>query len=395
MYKGLYVYAWDLADEGLDEALGRIRASGVNTLTLATSYHAGKFLRPHGRADRVYFPVDGTVYFRARPDRYGRIQPLVNPLVETFDGLAELARAAPDLERVGWTVCLHNTPLGERHPEYTVRNAFGDAYPYSLCPAHPEVRSYVVNLCSDLVDRYELSGLVLETPGWLPFDHGYHHEFAMLPLDRWAKTLLALDFADATRHAAKAADIDADRLRAKAREMLERYFAADFAVPEAMAREWWLADIIGDPDWVAFLDWRCRLVAELVTQVRAALPPVTRLAVIPTVQRPSAAAWLEGSDLARLAAAADVLELPAYQASAEEVLIDAWDVRRRIGDARPLHAILRPSFPDLGNGAETVAAARRLREEIGITGIAFYNYGHMRLAGLERVRAALEALEAA
>jgi hypothetical protein len=53
---------------------------------------------------------------------------------------------------------------------------------------------------------------------------------------------------------------------------------------------------------------------------------------------------------------------------------------------------LRPGHPDLANGAETVAAARRLKE-IGLAGLAFYNYGHLRLAGLEHARAALEVLE--
>jgi len=391
MYRGLYVYAWDLADEGLDEVLPRVRDAGLNTLTLAASYHAGKFLRPHGRSGKVFFPRDGTVYFKARPERYGHVKPLVNPLVEDFDALAELEREAPDLERVAWVVCCHNTPLGERHPELTSRNAFGDSYPYSLCPAHPAVRDYVVNLCADLVDRYDLAGLALETPGWLPYDHGFHHEFAMVPLDRFAKTLLALCFADATRHAAAAVGIHADRLQARTREILERYLASDLAVPPAMATEWWLAEIIGDPEWVAFLHWRCRVVAELVAAVKAALPAPTRVAVIPTVQRPSAAAWAEGSDLGMLARAADALEIPAYHPSAAEVGLDAWDVRRRAGDDAKLHFILRPSFPDLGNGAETAAAVRAL-QPIGPAGLAFYNYGHIRLKSLEHVKAALAGL---
>ena len=45
----------------------RFRALGLNTVTLAGSYHAGKFLRPHGTAGKVYFPEDGTVYFRTDP----------------------------------------------------------------------------------------------------------------------------------------------------------------------------------------------------------------------------------------------------------------------------------------------------------------------------------------
>jgi hypothetical protein len=391
-YKGLYTYAWDLADEGLDTVLPRIRDAGLNTVTLAASYHAGKFLRPHGQSGKVYFPKDGTVYFRARPERYGHIKPIVNPLVDELDALSQLEKSAPDLDRVAWVVCCHNSALGERHPEHVSRNAFGDPYLYSLCPAHPAVRDYVVNLVGDLVDRYPLAGVALETPGWLPYDHGYHHEFAMLPLDRWAKTLLALCFAETTRRAAKAVDIDADRLQAKARELLERYFAADLAVPEAMAAEWWLADLVGDPEWAAFLNWRCRVVADLVAAVRSVMPATTWLAVIPTVRRPTAASWMEGSDLAMLAKACDALEIPAYQASAEEVRIDAFDVRRRAGDDARLHFILRPSFPDLANGVETALAARHLKEA-GAGGIAFYNYGHIRLSSLGHIKAALAALE--
>jgi hypothetical protein len=290
-------------------------------------------------------------------------------------------------------VCCHNTPLGEQHPDFVSRNAFGDPYVYSLCPAHPAVRDYVVNLCADLSHGYDLAAVVLETPGWLPYDHGFHHEFAMVPLDSWTKTLLALCFSDATRRAAKAAGIDADRLQARTRETLERYLAADFAVPPATACEWWQAEIIGDPEWAAFLHWRCRVVADLVAAVKAVLPAGTGLAVIPTVQRPSAACWLEGSDLGLLATAADALEIPAYQASAEEVYVDAWDIRRRAGDDAALNFILRPGHPDLADGAETTAAALRLRT-IGMAGIAFYNYGHLRLAGLRHVKAALAALDA-
>jgi hypothetical protein len=391
-YRGLYAYAWDLADEGLETVLGRIRPTGINTITLAASYHAGKFVRPHGVGGKVYFPKDGTVYFRARPERYGQIKPLVNPLVADFDALAELEKQAPDLDRVAWVVCCHNTALGELHPELTSRNAFGDVYPYSLCPAHPAVRDYVVNLSADLADRHELAGVALETPGWLPYDHGFHHEFALLPLDRYAKTLLALCFADSTRHAAHAADIDADRLQAKTRALLERWFAADLAVPDQLATEWWLAEIVGDPEFAAFLHWRCRVVADLVAAVKAALPATTKLAAIPTVQRPPAAAWLEGSDFSLLAAAADALEVPAYQPSAEEAFLSAWQVRERAGADATLNFILRPGFPDLANGAETVATALRL-QEVGMTGLAFYNYGHLRLASLEHIKAALAALD--
>jgi hypothetical protein len=67
-------------------------------------------------------------------------------------------------------------------------------------------------------------------------------------------------------------------------------------------------------------------------------------------------------------------------------------VRERAGADASLHFILRPGFPDLANGGETVAAALRLKE-VGMAGLAFYNYGHLRLASLDRIKAALAALD--
>ena len=51
-----------------------MKGLGLNTITLAGGYHAGKFLRPRGTSGKVYFPEDGTVYFRPDPTRYGRDQ---------------------------------------------------------------------------------------------------------------------------------------------------------------------------------------------------------------------------------------------------------------------------------------------------------------------------------
>src|SRR5919199_3546646 len=94
-YRGLYTYAWDLADEGFAAVAERARAAGLTTITLAAAYHAGKFLRPHGVSGKVYFPEDGTVYFRPDPARYGRVKPVPNSLLERLDPSEELAVAGP------------------------------------------------------------------------------------------------------------------------------------------------------------------------------------------------------------------------------------------------------------------------------------------------------------
>ena len=77
----MYCYAWDLAEEGVETVAEQFRNRHINTITLAGSYHAGKFLRPHGVAGKVYFPEDGTAYFRTDSERYGGIKPVENSLL--------------------------------------------------------------------------------------------------------------------------------------------------------------------------------------------------------------------------------------------------------------------------------------------------------------------------
>ncbi|MBW2472061.1 MAG: hypothetical protein JRE18_08290, partial [Deltaproteobacteria bacterium] len=384
--KGIFVYAWDLVDEGFAAVGARLRDAGADTVAMATSYHAGKFIRPHGHSGKVYFPDDGTIYFRHRPERYGRVQPIPHPMLEHVDPLVELAREAPDMALVGWTVCCHNTRLGQAHPELIARNAMGDGLIYSLNPAHPDVRHYIVTLAADLADRYELAALTLETPGWLPYAHGYHHEFALLPLDPWIDFYLGLCFAPATVTAARAAGIDADGLRHRVAARIEAWLGSDVAVGERAA-EWVQADLVGDGELRAFLDWRCRCVADLVAEMRAALPAATALRVIPSVQRPTARCWIEGSDLAMLGAVADHLDVCFYEPSAAAVAADLFDVTQRLGGTAKLGAILRPTHPDLAGGGETAVAATTLKRA-GLQGLSFYNYGHWRLGALDHVKAA-------
>ena len=66
-YRAIYTYAWDLAEAGVPAASNEFRDLGLDTVTIAGSYHAGKFLRPHGINGKVAMLEDGTVYFNADP----------------------------------------------------------------------------------------------------------------------------------------------------------------------------------------------------------------------------------------------------------------------------------------------------------------------------------------
>ncbi len=387
----MFCYGWDLAEAGVGPVAEALKARHINTITLAGSYHAGKFLRPHGTAGKVYFPEDGTAYFRTRPDRYGAIKPIENSLMRDGDILDQCC-ALDGMAVNAWMVLMHNSRLGEAHPDACVQNAFGDRYIYNLCPSSPDARAYAVALCADITDRYPVLGLSLETPGFLPFEHGYHHEFALLRQNSWLNNLLGLCFCEDCMTGARAAGIDADALKARVRAAIEDYFASEVDHPDDMADAFWLAETMTDPDLGAFLRWRCRVVESLIGDIRAAIRADAVLSVIPSVARPTAGAWYEGSDLNGLLGVADRLEVCFYEPGPERIKSDLHDVARRVGGNERLRGILRPGHPDLTDRASVAAAVTALSDG-GIEDISFYNWGHLRPASLDWMGDALAQLE--
>lgn len=386
----LYAYAWDLAGRDTRSTVDEILDLGVDGLSLAASYHAGKFLRPRvSGPGKVYFPEDGTVYFNPQPSRYRAIQPKPH-------SSAAMRQVAYDLASDGrlplsaWAVLFHNTRLGEAHPELTVKNAWGDGYVYAPCPMQPALADYAVDLSNDLARTLPWQSLTLESPGWTPFAHGYHHEFAQVRSNLWLDTMLGLCFCDACQSNARQQGIDAAGLASRIRTRVDGYLAgpADAAADQASA--WLTADLLEDQELAAFIRMRQNYVTQLVARIRSEIPAEVALYIIPTVQRPTAQTWLEGSDLKALAFAADGIEVPFYEPDAGRVVADAVDTVRRVGDASRVRGILRPGVPDLGDGAQTGAALDGLRGQ-GIEHVGFYNYGMLRGGALAGLRGVLKA----
>ncbi len=388
-YQSIFCYAWDLAEKGVPSAAESFRKRNLNAITLATSYHAGKFLRPHGKSGKVYFPEDGTAYFKTNTGVYGAIQPVENSLVGTQDILRECC----DLEEMdvtAWIVLMHNSRLGELHLEDCVSNAFGDRYIYSLCPCSPRTREYAVALCRDVTDNYQVAGISLESPGFLPYEHGYHHEFALVKPNQWLNNLLGLCFCDHCMTQSIAAGIDTAGLKERVADAISACLASDFDYPEDMAGAFWAADLVLDPELSAFMRWRCNPVTSLVAEIRNAVRPDAAVAVIPSVARPTGGAWYEGSDLKSISEVADYLEVCFYEPSVERIKSDLADVARRIGGTEKIRGILRPAHPDLNSRESVMGAVRALREG-GVPEISFYNFGHLRQSSLDWMADALAA----
>jgi len=386
-YKAIYTYAWDLAEAGVPAAVDEFRGLGLDTVTMAGSYHAGKFLRPHGKHGKVYFPEDGTVYFKSDATRYGAIKPVPNSLLTGTDVLSELA--ASNMQVNVWLVLLHNTRLGMAHPDSVVRNALGDPYYYNLCPSAPDARAYAIGLATDVTASYPVSGISVEAPGFTPYSHGYHHEFALMKLNPWLENQLGLCFCDHCIAAAEAAEIDARRLKAQVAGDIAAYLGSDIDYPADMAEAFWRADVVANGELRQYLDFRNDTVTSLVAEIRAAVRKDVSVAVIPSVARPTGGAWYEGSDLAALGRTAGIIEACFYEPSAMRVKADLFDIRRRLrGTDAKLRGILRPSHPDLATKGDFLAAVEALREG-GVDELAFYNWGHLRRANLDWIGEAL------
>ncbi|MDF2372406.1 MAG: hypothetical protein P1V21_16605 [Rhizobiaceae bacterium] len=379
-YKAIYTYAWDLAEAGVPAATKEFLGLGLDTVTLAGSYHAGKFLRPHGKNGKVYFPEDGTVYFHADPSRYGAIKPVANSVLAERDVLSELIEQNEMAVNV-WLVLLHNTRLGMANPNSVVRNAFGDPYYYNLCPSAPEARAYAIGLARDVTQSYQVSGISMEAPGFTPYAHGFHHEFALMKTNPWLENMLGLCFCDHCVAGAEKAGVDARRFKAEVAGDIEAYLDSDIDTPVDMAEAFWRADIAANGDLRRYLDYRSGVVTSLVAEIRASVRPDVHVAVIPSVARPTAGAWYEGSDLNALARTTGIVETCFYEPDAMRVKADLFDIRRRLKGAGKLRGILRPSYPDLSTRAEFMAAIEALRDG-GVDELAFYNWGHLRKANL-------------
>lgn len=384
MSASIWAYPWDLHDLG-PEVLPRLQALGIDTVSLATSYHAGRFLQPGNPRRRVHFPQDGTVYTHLDPAPWqgAEIQPLAaESLATEGDQLAALiaGRAQGGPKVSAWTVLLHNTHLGMAHPDHVMRTAHGDPSFYGLCPSSPAARDYARRLVAGIAalgpDRIEV-----ESPDFMGFAHGYHHEKDGLPALPEDEFLLGLCFCRHCLARARMAGVPAEAARLQVRDLLDRAFAREVPCaqfPDFPARG--LAAFDALPDLAAFLRWRTEPVTSLLAELRAACP-------VPLWLIDHPAAWWGGVDRPALLPHVDGLVFCAYRTPAPEVGPLFAALRAEIGPAKGLVAgfwLFHPQVADRADLAARVAAARP-----HVSGTSFYNLGLVPPARLDWIRTAL------
>lgn len=383
---GLYCFAWNAAELGEDGArafVARAKSLGLSALYMAATYHAGWLLRPHSSGARAYMTHDGAAYFQPDMELYGAIKPRPAPFVVERDWMREVraACAREGLEFWAWTIGAHNTPLGLDNWGACVRNAFGDALPHALCPAHPEVRRYLIGLCEDLARNVGVTGLMLESFGYGGWKHGHHHERELTGLSGWESQLMGLCFAPDTKDAARARRVDADAVHAGVRALLE---GAMDAAPDRPAGHPAAMDEAQErvPGLGEYMDARRAIERDLFRAIRAAVPAETRFwrrydAEMEDVTPPQttvSAANIYGQD----------------EGKARETLAKA---RAELPDAYELHAGMRLGLGLPGSEAEFQSIARAAREA-GAARLVFYNASESPRRMIEWIPAALQSANA-
>jgi len=385
----IWTYPWDLQDIGPESVAAELRErAGLNRISVAASYHAGRFLQPRSPRRTIYMPEDGTLYFQPDAARWAksRIQPKVSSIVAQGDMLREMVRLkeSTGLSVAAWTVCLHNSRLGEAYPDLAAVNVFGEHYPYAICPANPDARSYVCTLVEDLTYGCRVDAVELETIGFMGYAHGLHHEKDGVGLTAEDDLLLSLCFCPHCRAGAQAAGVDVAAAAATARTWLRESF--DHAVPRPRLPHLLAEGLDAFAPWPAlhaFLLWRRQPVMSLIGAVRAAAHPYAAVYVIDL-----AAGWLGGIDLAGLRDVCDGLILCAYDIEGAEIAAQTREARRLLGADRYLGTGLRVFYPEVSEPGQ-LAARVQAAFDAGATGANFYNYGLIPGARLEWARAAL------
>ena len=212
-----YLYPWDVA--GDPDAAQRLAALGLAEVTLAAVYHATRAVTPRHPRHRIVTAERTAAYVPLNDSRWRGAPIALSKADDSFIEAAETLRAE-GLDVHAWVVFNHVDRPGDDH-RFGVVNAYGDRYPWALCPSYDEVVSYATTVVDEITELDGLAGIELEACGWYGVDHMCAHDKATLPDSAHGRHLLSLCFCSACVASFTAAGLDADRLRRDVRAALD------------------------------------------------------------------------------------------------------------------------------------------------------------------------------
>jgi hypothetical protein len=375
---GLFAYPWDVLDTGTDAFADSCSSLGITDIHLTTCYHSGKFLLPRNTRRKVYFPQPGCLYFQPPADAFEHsLSPPVSDLASGrwLEDLSGAARSR-NIRLSAWTVFFHNSALGQKHPDLTLRNLFGDPYPFALCPTQPRVQQYAVDLCRSLTSTGYFSAIDLESLGYLGYDHGYHHEVDAIPLGPLERFLLSLCFCDACRNSASHGGIQLDALQKTLKKTLNQRFKADDLLGSDPHNAEQIATMLAIlPDLRALIALRCSTIEGLVQRIRSECSGCELNLFSSSFVGSPSNIWREGIDIRSIQPLVDRFVMLAYNAS-DAIKTDLLFCSELVEDLSKLNLTLNLGVPATASLAHAVEILEFALKQ-GINSFSFFNYGFL------------------
>ncbi|MDG9705121.1 hypothetical protein [Streptomyces sp. DH37] len=402
MRASAFVYPWDVV--GDPDAARRIADLGVEQVTLASAYHSTRALTPRHPRHRIVAARHSAVYYPADPARWEgrRPRPYAQEWVEGDDPYGEAAASLADagLEVHSWVILAHNTRLGAEHPGLTVRNAYGDRYPWAPCIARGEVRAYAASLAAEAAVRPGARGVELESCGWYGLGHlSAHDKTGGVRLGGAGQYLMSLCFCPDCEAGYAAHGAEPERLRRAVTGALEPLWAGERTDAAGGRAEEWeeVGKLLGPELAGAAAGWRDQVASAFRNEVVGAVRKAAEAQRIEGFRvllhadpAPHRCGANVGVDPAGVLALADGVVLPCTGDGAEREA-----VLTPFGPHRTPSTVLAANFTVVeGMGGRPAALAEDAAHarELGADELRLYHAGLASDADLAAVRAALAGL---
>jgi hypothetical protein len=375
-----YLYPWDVI--GDPAAADLVAGLGLDHVVLAALYHGTRALTPRHPRHRVVVAERTAAYYPVSDARWrgATLRPGPAGWLGSADpfGAATAALRGAGVPVQAWVVFTH-VDLPDAVDQHVV-NAYGDRYPWALCPARDAVAEYALGLAADVAELPGISGVELEACGWYGFDHlSAHDKISGVPLTGAEQYLLSLCFCADCHGAYRAGGVDPAGLRRQVCAGLEPAFAGTRETMPAGDEAGQIAALLGAD------------LAGAVAEVRAGVADRLRAAVADRIRgrRPELSVLLHASPQPHRTVAFTGVDPARAAASVDGLVVNCWTGVAAVPPSRAGGGAVYASMLAVGGmggrPGELPAQAAAARAA-GAAGVRLYHLGLAGTADLAAVR---------
>jgi hypothetical protein len=379
----LWTYVWDFVDEGYNAVFSRVKENGIDSVSVATAYHTGKFLLPHNPRRTVIFPEDGTVYFQPNEKLYGRLRPHINSLVKNGSSLQTIKAFADKhgIRTRAWVVCCHNTTFGMMYPDVACETAFGDKLFHNLCPTNNDVRKYITSLVADVAST-GIDGIELEAFQFQGYVHGFHHEREGVTLSSASRFLLGLCFCPSCVASAKTVGVEIEKIRSWTKTTLKNSFTSPVEIPGGDFLSSLPQDLFSP-----FFQWRESVINSFAEEVMSAAKP-THTIIRPMITIDPFGWLIAGQDIKALAGITGGVLALGYVKEDEKLKPLIQKMQSEIPEKEIILGV-HVGLPESG-GKKEFLKRMSAAQACGIHAFNFYNYSFIPYENLLWIKEVLQ-----